>query len=92
MNLNENPVTKLSNEYDNFPVWSPHTNLITFIRRIDGDFEVMTIHRDGTGLAQLTHARGNEAHLAWSPDGDRYSSPARASDSRTKSMRDRNNV
>ena len=70
MNLGDSSVTKLSNEYDNFPVWSAPTNLIAFIRRIDGDFQVMTIHPDGTGLAQLTHTRGNEAHLAWSPDGE----------------------
>jgi Tol biopolymer transport system component len=70
MNLGDGSVTKLSDEYDNFPVWSAHTNLIAFIRRIDGNFQVMTIHPDGTGLAQLTHTRGNEAHLAWSPDGE----------------------
>src|SRR5580692_11095248 len=70
MNLGDGSVTKLTTAYDNFPVWSAHTNLIAFIRRINGDFEVMTIHPDGTGLAQLTHTRGNEAHLAWSPDGE----------------------
>ena len=51
-------------------MWSAHTNLIAFIRRIDSDFEVMTIHPDGSGLTQLTHTHGNEAHLAWSPDGE----------------------
>jgi len=70
MRLGDGSVTKLTTAYDNFPVWSAHTNLIAFIRRIDGDFEVMTIHPDGTGLAQLTHTHGNEAHLAWSPDGE----------------------
>jgi Tol biopolymer transport system component len=70
MNLADSSITKLSTEYDNFPVWSAHTNLIAFIRRIDGDFQVMTIHPDGTGLTQLTHTHGNEAHLAWSPDGE----------------------
>jgi Tol biopolymer transport system component len=70
MNLADRSITKLTDQYDNFPVWSAHTNLIAFIRRIDGDFEVMTIHPDGTGLTQLTHTHGNEAHLAWSPDGE----------------------
>ena len=70
MNLGDGSVTKLTTEYDNFPVWSAHTNLIAFIRRIEGNFQVMTIHPDGTGLAQLTHTHGNEAHLAWSPDGE----------------------
>ncbi len=71
MNLDDHAVTKLTDEYDNFPVWSPRGDLIAFMRRIDGNFEVMTIHPDGKGLTQLTHTRGNEAHLAWSPDGER---------------------
>jgi Tol biopolymer transport system component len=71
LNLDGHSVTKLTEEYDNFPVWSPRRDLIAFMRRIDGNFEVMTIHPDGTGLQQLTHTRGNEAHLAWSPDGER---------------------
>jgi TolB protein len=70
MNLANHSITKLTTEYDNFPVWSPHNDLIAFIRRIDGDFEVMTIHPDGSALRQLTHTHGNEAHLAWSPDGE----------------------
>jgi TolB protein len=70
MNLGDHSITNLTTEYDNFPVWSPHTNLIAFIRRIDGDFEVMTVHPDGSALTQLTHTHGNEAHLAWSPDGE----------------------
>ncbi len=70
MNLADRRITSLTSEYDNFPVWSAHTNLIAFIRRIDSDFEVMTIHPDGSGLTQLTHTHGNEAHLAWSPDGE----------------------
>jgi TolB protein len=70
MNLGDGSVTKLTTDYDNFPVWSAHTNLIAFIRRIDGNFQVMTIHPDGSRLTQLTHTHGNEAHLAWSPDGE----------------------
>jgi Tol biopolymer transport system component len=32
---------------------------------------VFTIRPDGTGLKQLTNTHGNDAHLAWSPDGER---------------------
>jgi TolB protein len=71
MNLGDHLVTALTNEYDNFPLWSPRGNLIAFIRRIEGNFEVFTIHPDGKELKQLTHIQGNEAHLAWSPDGER---------------------
>jgi TolB protein len=71
MNLADQSVTKLTDAYDNFPVWSPRGDSIGFMRRIDGNFEVMTIQPDGKQLNQLTHTRGNEAHLAWSPDGER---------------------
>ena len=41
MNLEDHSVTALTDEYDNFPVWSPRGDLIAFIRRIDGNFEVI---------------------------------------------------
>jgi TolB protein len=71
LNLEDHVVAKLTEEYDNFPIWSPRGDLIAFMRRIDGNFEIMTIHPDGTGLKQLTRTKGNEAHMAWSPDGER---------------------
>ena len=71
MNLEDHTITTLTSEYDNFPVWSPRDDLIAFIRRIGGNFEVFTIHPDGKDLKQLTNTPGNEAHLAWSPNGER---------------------
>lgn len=71
VNLEDRSVKALTNGYDNFPVWSPRGDLIAFMRRIDGNFEILTIHPDGTDLKQLTHTKGNEAHIAWSPDGER---------------------
>jgi Tol biopolymer transport system component len=71
MNLDDRSVTKLTEEYDNFAVWSPRGDLIAFIRKTYGNFEVFTMHPDGTGVTQLTDTPGNEAHLAWSPDGER---------------------
>lgn len=71
MNLADHSVTQLTTEYDNFPVWSPRGDLIAFVRNIGGDFEVMTMHPDGRDVTQLSHTHGNEAHLAWSPDGER---------------------
>ena len=71
MNLTDRSVKVLTNAYDNFPIWSPRGDSIAFMRQIDGFFQILTIHPDGTALKQLTHVRGNEAHMAWSPDGDR---------------------
>jgi Tol biopolymer transport system component len=71
MSLETHAITVLTNVWDNFPVWSPRGDLIAFIRRTGSDFQVFTIHPDGTGLKQLTGSHGNDAHLAWSPDGER---------------------
>jgi TolB protein len=70
MNLEDRSITVLTDEYDNFPVWSSR-NLIGFVRRMGNDFEVVTVSPDGKNLKQLTDVRGNEAHLARSPDGER---------------------
>jgi TolB protein len=71
MNLEDHSVAVLTKSYDNFPVWSPRGDLIAFVRQLDGNFEVFTIRPDGKDVRQLTSVRGNEAHLAWSPDGER---------------------
>jgi len=71
LNLENKTVKVLTDLYDNFPVWSPRGNLIAFMRLIAGNFEILTIHPDGTDLRQLTHTKGSEAHIAWSPDGER---------------------
>jgi Tol biopolymer transport system component len=71
MTLADRTVTKVTSEWDNFPLWSPHGDRIAFVRRNSaGDFQIFTIHPDGSGLRQLTRTHGNDAHLAWSPDGE----------------------
>jgi len=72
LNLTDHSVVKLTAGWDNFPLWSPRGDLIAFVRRNSThDFQIFTIHPDGTGLTQLSHTHGNDAHLAWSPDGGR---------------------
>src|SRR4051812_1536575 len=70
MNLETRAVTKLTEGYDNFPLWSPRGDLIMYSRAEKGDYEIYTIKPDGTGVKRLTFSRGNDAHQAWSPDGE----------------------
>jgi len=70
MNLETRAVTTLTAEYDNFPLWSPRGDLIMFSRLVDGAYEIYTIKPDGTSVKRLTSTHGNDAHMAWSPDGE----------------------
>ena len=70
MNLDDGSVRTLTDGYDNFPLWSPRGDRIAFTRQHEGDFELFTIRPDGSDLQQVTSAPGNEAHCAWSPDGE----------------------
>jgi Tol biopolymer transport system component len=70
MNLETQAVTTLTAEYDNFPLWSPRGDLIMFSRLVEGAYEVYTVKPDGTGVKRLTFTLGNDAHMAWSPDGE----------------------
>ncbi len=70
MSLETKAVATLTTEYDNFPLWSPRSDLIMFSRLIDGAYEIYTIKPDGTSLKRLTFTHGNDAHMAWSPDGE----------------------
>jgi len=72
LSLADRSITKVTDAWDNFPLWSPKGDRIAFVRRNRaGDFQVFTIQPDGSGLTQLTRTHGNDAHLAWSPDGER---------------------
>ena len=70
MNLETKSITTLTKGYDNFPLWSPRGDLIVFSRQADGDYEIYTVKPDGTSVKRLTSAPGNDAHMAWSPDGE----------------------
>jgi Tol biopolymer transport system component len=71
LNLDDGKATKLTSGNDNFPMWSPSGDRIGFTRETGGtnSYDIFTIRPDGTDLRQLTHAPGNDAHCAWSPDG-----------------------
>jgi TolB protein len=69
MDIETRKVTPIAGGYDNFPLWSPRGDLIMFSSQAEGDYEIYTIKPDGKGLKRLTRTRGNDAHMAWSPDG-----------------------
>jgi len=70
LSVDSGSVSILTRDYDNFPLWSPRGDLIMFARQIDDAYEIYTIRADGTSLKRLTFTRGNDAHMAWSPDGE----------------------
>ena len=70
MDLDTHRITPIAGEYANFPLWSPRGDLIMFTRQTGGSYNIWTIKPNGSGLKQLTHSRGNDAHGAWSPDGE----------------------
>jgi Tol biopolymer transport system component len=70
MDLDTRAVTNLTDGYDNFPLWSPRGDLIMFARLSGETYDVYTIKPDGSSLRRLTNGRGNDAHMAWSPDGE----------------------
>jgi TolB protein len=70
MNLDNPRVTMLTEDYDNFPKWSPRGDLIMFARRYQGSFDIFTIAPDGTNLKRLSNTQGDDSHMDWSPDGE----------------------
>jgi TolB protein len=70
LDLETHKITAIADAYANFPLWSPRGDLIVFSRQDGGYYEICTIKPDGSGFKQLTHSHGNDAHMAWSPDGE----------------------
>jgi TolB protein len=70
LDLQTHKIASIADAYANFPLWSPRGDLIMFSRQDGGYYEICTIKPDGSGLKQLTHSHGNDAHMAWSPDGE----------------------
>jgi Tol biopolymer transport system component len=71
IDLGSRRITPLTNNsQDNFPGWSPKGDLIAFTSKREGNYDLYTIHPDGSGLKRITFDPGNEAHSVWSPDGE----------------------
>jgi Tol biopolymer transport system component len=70
MNLEDGQVTKLTEDYDTFPKWSPRGDMILFVRRFEESFVIFTIGPDGKRLKRLTGPGSDDSHATWSPDGE----------------------
>jgi TolB protein len=70
MNLEDGHVTMLTEDYDNFPRWSPGGDVIMFVRRLEGSFVIFSIAPDGKRLKRLTRPGSDDSHATWSPDGE----------------------
>jgi TolB protein len=70
MDIESGKVTPVAGGYDNFPLWSPRGDLIMFSRFTEGEYDIYTVRPDGSNIRKLTNSKGNDAHMAWSPDGE----------------------
>ncbi len=67
--VKEHAVPGLGGE-QRFAAWSPDgTTLALMSNAAGGNWDVWTIHPDGTNLSQLTHEPSSEYTATWSPDG-----------------------
>jgi Tol biopolymer transport system component len=70
LNLETRKSRVLTEGIDNLPGWSPDGKRIVFTRRReDGNYDVYTIHPDGSGLFRCTDHESSDGHAVWSADG-----------------------
>jgi len=49
--------------------WSPDSQKIVFVSNRNGNWDIYSIKRDGSGITQLTNDAAKEYAAQWSPDG-----------------------
>lgn len=53
--------------YDDYPAWSPDSQMLAFTSAIDGDEEIFIIATDGTNRQQVTDNTIRDYQPAWAP-------------------------
>jgi Tol biopolymer transport system component len=78
LSVADGSIRTLTTEPDNFPSWSPTSNVIEFTRSIDGAYDIFSIRLDGTDLRRLTTAPGTTHMACGLPTANTSCSAARA--------------
>jgi TolB protein len=55
--------------YNESPCWSPKGDLIAFVSRIEGRFQICTVRPDGSDLRQVTSDYADHEDPRWAPNG-----------------------
>jgi Tol biopolymer transport system component len=63
------PVTNATKTVDTSPL--PQERLLAFASAQNGNFDIYTMHADGTDLTNLTNNPASDTNPIWSPDGKR---------------------
>ena len=70
LDLETRETVVLTNDWDNLPEFSPDGSTILFTRKTSPtNYDIMTIHPDGSNLKQVTSSGANDAHAVWRADG-----------------------
>ena len=69
MNVDGSNQTRLTNSpaADEGPAWSPDGARLVFNSNRDGDHELYSMNRDGSGLVQLTNNNVDDGFAVWGP-------------------------
>jgi Tol biopolymer transport system component len=77
MNADGSDLHRITTIWGEYPAWSPDGHLIAFqsnrcaCNSVGGEaeYDIYTVHPDGSGLRRLTSLPGGEGVSGWSPDG-----------------------